>query len=256
MAENAHTDSPLRWRWLLPVALLVVAFHFTPFDATLNRAFFDASSRHPFREPPLPQNSALVLVDEQTMTAMSAQGVRWPFPRIVFAQLLAALQQAGAEKIVVDFTFFEESDAAQDQLLGGVAAGSPAVILASTAEHPPVFWGDEFVRTHPQFFPAARTGYAGFAGDSDGIGRRYIPTGSLAGFGSFHDEPGGLLRWHGGLEQIKAKGVLVLSAAPFIAAGRPIVDRLAEAAPDLDANSLAGALRKEPALTGASADAV
>src|SRR4051812_44954522 len=215
LATTASTTPSLRWRWLLPVVVLVVAFHFTPFDTTLNRAFFDASSRHPFRAPPLPTDSALVLVDEQTMSAMSAQGVRWPFPRIVFAQLIAALQQAGAEKIVVDFTFFEESDAALDQLLGGVAAAAPGVILASTAEHPPVFWNEEFVRTHPQFFPTARTGYAGFAGDSDGVGRRYIPTGSLAGFGSFHGEPGGLVRWQGGLERIRAKGVSVLSAAPF-----------------------------------------
>ena len=123
-----------RWIRLLPAALLL-AFHFSPFGPTLDRAFFDAASRHPLQTPPRPGNSALVLVDESTMAAMSAQGVRWPFPRLVFAQLLVALHQAGAEHVLVDVTFPEESDAAeQDLLLGELAAAAPSVVLARTAE--------------------------------------------------------------------------------------------------------------------------
>ena len=56
------------------------------------------------------------------------------------SMLIAALQLAGAEKVVIDFTFFEESDAMQDQLLAAVAAGSPAVILARTTERVPVIF--------------------------------------------------------------------------------------------------------------------
>jgi len=256
LAAPAHNIPSLRWRWLLPVALLVVAFHFTPFDTALNRAFFDASSRHPFRAPPLPANSALVLVDEQTMSAMSAQGVRWPFPRIVFAQLIAALQLAGAEKVVIDFTFFEESDAMQDQLLAAVAAGSPAVILARTTERAPVFWGPDFVRANAPLFAQPRTGLVEFPADSDGVARRYPLPGSLAAFGTNPPQADGLLRWHGGLEQLSARGVPVLSAAAFIDAGPPILERLASAAPDLDAPGIARALAAEPPLAGKMADAV
>ncbi len=49
---------------------------------------------------------------------MSKKGVRWPFPRIVFAQLIAALNQAGAETDRGRFHLLEESDAMHDQLRG------------------------------------------------------------------------------------------------------------------------------------------
>lgn len=200
------------------------------------------------------------------MSAMSAQGARWPFPRIIFAQLIAALHLAGAEKVVVDFTFFEESDAMQDQLLAAVAAAAPSVVLARTAERPPVFWPESFVAAHPQFFRTPRTGLVEFPADGDGVARRYPLPGSLAAAALTTPipSPGGLLRWHGGLHkdanadpsELETKGVPVLSAVPFIAAGRPIVERLANAAPDLEVASIAKALAAEPPLAGETAAAV
>ncbi len=258
LADPAHPEFSLRWRWLLSAAALVVLFHLSPIGEALDRAFFDAASRQPLRPPPLPQNSALVLVDEATMSAMSAQGARWPFPRIIFAQLIAALHLAGAEKVVVDFTFFEESDDMQDQVLAAVAAAAPSVVLARTAARAPVFWPRDFVAKHPQFFRTPRTGFVEFSADGDGVARGYSAPGSLAAAAvsaPIHS-PGGLLRWQGGLNQIAGKGVLVLSAGPFITAGRPVIVRLTNAAPDLDVASLAAALAAEPPLSGAVADLV
>jgi len=255
LADPAHTDHSLRWRWLLPAAALVVVFHLSPVGVALDRAFFDAASRHPLRPPFLPQNSAIVLVDETTMTEMSALGVRWPFPRIIFAQLIAALHLAGAEKVVVDFTFFEESDTMQDQLLAGVAAAAPSVVLARTVEKPPVFWSEEFLAAHPEYFRMPRTILSDFPADDDGVARRYGHPLSFvahsAGVGG-----GDLLRWHGGLKAIRAKGVPVLSAGRFIDAGRPIIARLAAAAPDLDVAALGAALAAEPPLHGETAELV
>ncbi len=253
MSSPLRKTPALRWRWLLPVAALVVLFHVSPFGAALDRAFFDAASRHPLKTPPLPANSALVLVDETTMSAMSAQGVRWPFPRIIFAQLLAALHLAGAERVVVDFTFFEESAAAeQDQLLAGLAAAAPSVVLACTAERLPVFWPKPFVTAYPQFFRRPRTGLVEFPADVDGVARAYLAPGSLAAsaLASPVRSPGGLLRWHGSLTQIQARGVPLLSATQFIEAGRPVLERIANAAPDLDAPAIGRALAAEPPLTG------
>jgi len=247
LATSAHSTPSLRWRWLLPVVLLVVAFQVSPVSTALNRAFFDAASRHPFRAPPVPANSAIVLINDDTLQAMSAQGVRWPFPRLVFAQLVAALDRAGAEKIVFDFTFFEESAAAEeDQLLAAVAAASPGLVLARTADRAPVFWTPDFVSAHPEFFRQPRTGLVEFPADSDGVARSYVLPQSLAAFGAADAGPGGLLRWNGGLDQVIARGVPLLSAAPFIEAGRPIVSRIMAAAPDLDAPGVARALAAEP----------
>ena len=248
-----------RWIWLLPAALLL-AFHFSPFGPTLDRAFFDAASRHPLQTPPRPGNSALVLVDESTMAAMSAQGVRWPFPRLVFAQLLVALHQAGAEHVLVDVTFPEESDAAeQDLLLGELAAAAPSVVLARTAELGPAFWRGDFQAQHRAYFQQPRTGLVELQADDDGVARTYATAGSLAAAALPANPPpgpGGLLRWHGGLAQIAGRGVPVLSAAPYIAAGRPMLARIVQAAPDLDFAAVARALAAEPRLAGPLAEAV
>lgn len=248
-----------RWSWILPAALLLLAFHYSPFALTLDREFFDAASRRPLKSPPPPADSALVLVDEQTMAAMSEQGARWPFPRLVFAQLLAALHQAGAHAVLVDFTFLEESNAAeQDLLLAEVAANAPSVVLARPSDRNPVFWPEEFVAQHPALFLRPRTGLVDFQADSDGVARAYEPRESLAAAAlpPTLQLRAGLVRWHGGLEKIRARGVPVLSAAPYIAAGRPLVERLVEAAPDLSPEQIARAFRAEGPLTGPLAEAV
>lgn len=237
---------------------LVAVFHWSPISRSLDRAFFDAASRHPLSPPTVPPNSAIVVIDETTMKAMSDLGVRWPFPRTIFAQLLVALQQAGATRVLVDFTFFEESDPLEDAMLAAVAAASPSVILARTRERPPVFWGPEFIAAHPGFFQKPRTALVEFPADPDGVARRYPTTDSLAA--AAFDPPakgnGGLVRWQAPFAQLADKGVTPLSAAPFIAAGRPVVERLGIAAPDLEPEKIAAALAQEPPLTGAAADLV
>lgn len=257
LPNPASNRLALRWSWLLPVAALVAVFHFSPIGTALDWAFFDAASRRPLRPTHLPADSAIVLVDDQTLAAMSAQGARWPFPRILFAQLIAALHQAGAKAVLVDFTFLEESSAAeQDALLAGVAAAAPSVILARTAEREPVFWTEAFRQQIPGSFQHPRTGLVDLNSGADGIARAYTPSRSLASAGDTVSGPGGLLRWHGGLETLRERGVPVLSAAPYILAGRAVVERLADAAPDLAPGDLARALAREAPLSGRLAEAV
>lgn len=253
---TAITSLPLRWRWLVPAILLVAVFHWTAGPA-LDRAFHDAASRHPLRPSPIPGDSALVLIDEQTLASLGAQGLRWPYPRSAFAQLILALHQAGAARVVMDFTFFEESD--EDAVLNAVATVTVNTVLARTQERPPVFWPREFVTGHPRYFNLPRTGLAEFPADPDGVARRYPAAGSLAGAATGTEvSGGGLLRWRGNLEQIRARGVPVLAAAPYILAGRPLLEGLLGAAPDLDQDldRFAAAVRGAPELKGALADAV
>lgn len=263
MATSSRSVAPaLRWRWLLPVAIAVLAFDFTPFGATLDRAFFDLASRHPLRVPAPPADSALVLMDEATMNALSTQGLggTWPPPRATFAALIAGLERAGAARIVLDFIFLDHSVAAeQDALLGGLAAATPAVSLARMRGQQPAFWAAAFVAAHPALFAVPRTGDVDSQPDADGVIRRSPATGTLATTALPAATPPareGLLRWHGGLAQLADRGVPVLSAARFIVAGLPVVSRLAEAAPDADPAALARALAREPMLTGPGFDAV
>jgi adenylate cyclase len=241
-------------RWLVPAAALLLAFHFSPFGEALDRAFYDVASRHPLRRAGVPRQSALVFVDDETLAAASKlDGMRWPFPRTAFAGLIAALDRAGAARIVFDFTFFEESDRAEfDLLLGAVAAAVPKVVLGRTEKRGPVFWNDTFLASHPALFQTPRSGTVDFKPDEDGIARRYDVPGSLASvaFQPPARGPGGLLRWYGGLAELKSRDeVPVISAARFLVRGNELIRRLATAAPNLTPEEFARALAAEPALT-------
>jgi class 3 adenylate cyclase/CHASE2 domain-containing sensor protein len=251
-----------RWSWLLPAVALLLAFHFLSFGGpALDRAFLDNASRHPLRPPPLPDNSALVLIDDQTMAVMGREPYawRWPFDRVAFADLIVALDRAGAARIVLDFTFSDQGAAAeQDPMLAAIAAASPRVILGRTADQAPVFWDESFVREHAGYFATPRTGLVDYPLSEDGVARAYVVPGSLAAVTRAPPAagPGGLLRWHGGLTQIAARGVPVVPAGHFFIAGQAILRRLAEQAPDFSVPALARALAAEPALTGSAADLV
>lgn len=185
--------------------------------------------------------------------------MRWPFPRTAFAALVVALHRAGAERIVLDFIFFDASEAAeQDNLLAGVAAAIPSVILARTKDQSPTFWDRRYQADYPQFFRDRRMGNVDVVPDSDGVVRRYSSDASLAAAAlppnTIPSE--GLVRWYGGLEQIRAQSVPVLAAFPFIQAGLPALQRLSEAAPGGDPVALHSALQSELPLAGETADLI
>lgn len=250
---------PRGWRWFLPAAAAIALFHLLPGGATLDRALLDFASRHPLRASQPPDGSAIVLVDDATMDQLAPMGVRWPFPRAYFTALIAALHKAGAACIVVDFEFLDPSDAAeQDLLLGATAAAVHSVVLARTAARPPVFYTTSFARDQGVHLPTARTGNVDISADPDGVVRRYNATGSLAAaaFVPPARASGGLLHWYGGLRRLKALGVPVLPAGPFILAGVPVQGRLVARSPDFTVGEVASALAAEPALTGAMAGEV
>jgi adenylate cyclase len=252
----------MRWRWLLPVAALTAMFHFLPGGSTLDNALLDFASRHPLRRSLPPGGSAIVLIDDNTLKALGQEGygMRWPFPRGAFAGLIAALDRAGASRIILDFTFFEQSDAAeQDLLLAGTAAAVPSVVLAATVKQDPVFWDEAFRTRFTQYFSTQRLGRVELNADPDGVVRHYHVPDSLAAVAFLPPagQPGGILRWYGGLTQLKDGGsVPVLPAARFIVRGIDILKRVTDSAPELAPDSIARALAAEPALTGKVFDAV
>lgn len=252
----------LRWRWLVPVVALIVTFHFSPFSVTLDRAFYDLASAWLPRPPPPTERSAIVLIDEATMAEMDKLefGLRWPYPRLVFAGLIAALDRAGATGIVMDFTFFENSaQAEQDLILEATAAVVPSVVLGRTTQKDTVFWTAQFRSNQPGLFQRPRTGYTDFLADNDGVSRRYRAPGSLAAvaFSPPKTAIGGLLRWHGSVADLKAGDhVHVLSAAKFMVRGIEIINRVAEKSPEYTPEQITRALRDEAQLTGDGFDAV
>ena len=140
---------------VLVSAVAVLLFAFSGVTERTDRLWFDHLQALGVRSAPIPADTALVLIDENSLSTMGQPpfSMRWPWPRSAFAALLAGLQAAGAKQIVVDLIFFESSSAAeQDLLLGAVAAGIPGVILAAVPERLPAVWPDEFRNRYPKLF--------------------------------------------------------------------------------------------------------
>ena len=265
MATSSAPQKMLR-ALLAPGATLVVVALLAMAGAlgSLDRAWFDFLQRQFASRAPVPADTAIVLIDEQSLQAMGKDpfNFRWPWPRGAFAALFAELHRAGAKAIVGDFIFFETSAAEQDALLGAVAAGLPEVTLGSVpgklgqADQLPVFWPPEFRREHAAFFAGwPRWGSVESAPDADGVIRRYAVNGSLIAASLGREpaaaaSPPALLRWRGNLKQLRARGVAVLPAAPFAAAGWSLLEKAAEKSPDLDPAGLVKAIGEEPLPSG------
>ena len=264
MATNPAPRNALRALFTPAVTLVAVGLLAAAGAlGTLDRAWFDFLQRRFAARAPIPADTALVLIDEQSLQAMGRDpfNFRWPWPRGGFAGLFAGLHRAGAKAIVADFIFFENSSAAeQDALLGAVAAGLPEVTLgampatSSKPEQLPVFWPKEYRAEHAPLFTARpRWGYVQSHADADGVIRRYSLGGSLvesARSDGTEPSPAALLRWRGNLKQLRARGVPVVPAAAFVAAGWPMLEHAAEKSPDLDPVALTKAIDEEPETIG------
>src|SRR5579862_5852594 len=146
------------WRINLAIAgaglAILLVFHLSDRSQYLDWAMFDWAEQHPWRQPQVPANSAFVLVDEASLAAISSNdsysyASKWPWPRTLFAAMIAGLHQAGAKQVVMDFDFLEPSDdEEQDATLAAYAAACPEVVLGGLKGRGPVFWGGQFGQTN------------------------------------------------------------------------------------------------------------
>ncbi|MBE7538060.1 MAG: adenylate/guanylate cyclase domain-containing protein [Opitutaceae bacterium] len=255
---------PVRWflsRFAAPLIAVVAVALLSLLGGlrALDRTWHDALQRVSAQNDHPPANTAFVLVDEQSLAAMGgdAFGMRWPWPRKAFAGLFAALHRAGARGIVGDFLFLENSDAAeQDLLLGAVAAGIPELNLGSLGDRSPVFWPNSFRSSHPSLFSrSARWGSVKIDSDNDGVIRSYQWRDSLAA-AALNPQPAPpppdriRLRWFGTLDQLRARKVDVLPAAPFVAAGLDLLGTALTQSPEMDPLRLIQAVDAQPAPVG------
>ena len=243
------------WRWI-PFALLIIAvLQLSPLTRTLDRAFYDQAQRHPLKVMAPAKDSVLLLVDDKSMAELGQEplNIHWPFPHLTFSALILTLHKAGAEKIILDFTFVEASPAAEQQLmLGAIAAATPGCFLARPPVGNPVFWDAEFQKANPSFFAHARMGDVIFRTDDDGVLRHYQVRDSLASLAApdcqLPVQAPALLYWIGGLSELKERGLEVYSISSYIAAGLPLLKAIEEKAPDYDTPSIVKALESLPAI--------
>lgn len=235
--------------WLIPALLLLLALHATPLVGTLDWAFYDGAQRKPFKASKIPDGSVILLVDEHAMERLAGEpyAMHWPYPRNAFSALLLSLKTAGAKKVVMDFTFVDPSPAQeQDMILAAIAGGMPECVLATADSGAVTFWDKDFIEAQPQFFLHPRTGNVSFESDTDGLARTYKPQGSLAAAAcdTTLKVPTGrqLLRWSGGLEELKERGLQVYSVSEYIEAGLPLLELVLEKAPGMDVSEIVPAM--------------
>jgi len=251
----------------LAAVVLLLLLAFSGVLERTDRWWFDTLQAFGASRAPVPDGTAMVLIDEQSLELMGQApfAMRWPWPRAAFAALLAGLQASGAKGIAVDLVFFENSAAAeQDALLGAVAAGLSGVVLAAVPDRLPVVWPEEFRQAHAELFAGQpRWGWVNSKPDADSVIRVYVPGGSLAAAVLEPDviapkagDAPALLRWRGNLEQLRARELTMLSAAPFVVAGWEILQQATQASPGLDPAELAAAINAAPAPEGAIFDRV
>ncbi|MBE2216201.1 MAG: adenylate/guanylate cyclase domain-containing protein [Opitutaceae bacterium] len=235
MARPSAFKSTLRALAAPLVALALVALLWLAgVTERIDRAWFDLLQRELADQAPIPEDTAIVLIDEQSLQAMGSEnyGMRWPWPRSAFAGLFAGLHRAGARRIVVDLIFFENSvNEEDDLLLRGVAAGLTEVTLGASRNprngiiQLPVIWPPPFRLEQERYFAGrSRWGYVNSLPDADGVIRRYLRGESLVE-AALQRPPDGqppvpeLLRWRGNLADLRRRGVPVLAAYPFVQAG-------------------------------------
>ncbi|PWB61762.1 MAG: adenylate/guanylate cyclase domain-containing protein, partial [Betaproteobacteria bacterium] len=118
----------------------------------------------------------IVGIDEASFAQI---GLRWPWPRSLYAKLLDQLKRSGAMVVALDVTMSEASTEAEDRAFAEAIARSGNVVIASTMAYQETAFVRQWIRMDPipAFVAAGATkGLAHVDLDRDGVVRR-VPEG-------------------------------------------------------------------------------
>jgi len=118
----------------------------------------------------------IVGIDEASFAQI---GLRWPWPRSLYAKLLDQLKRSGAMVVALDVTMSEASTEGEDRAFAEAIARSGNVVIASTMAYQETAFVRQWIRMDPipAFVAAGATkGLAHVDLDRDGVVRR-VPEG-------------------------------------------------------------------------------
>jgi adenylate cyclase len=118
----------------------------------------------------------IVGIDEASFAQI---GLRWPWPRSLYAKLIDQLKRSGALVVALDVTMSEASTESEDRALAEAIARSGNVVIASTMAYQETAFVRQWIRMDPipAFIAAgASKGLAHVDLDRDGVVRR-VPEG-------------------------------------------------------------------------------
>ena len=194
--------------WLAAAILLLGGVAF-PFMRSLENRLLDSFVRTQAALLSPDPDIVLVDIDEKSLAAMEKEAGRWPWPRVVYADLIEGLAAQKPRAIVFDIMFTEADRfrPQDDAAFGDSAArhantyfallrlpraddgkGPPIAQLASELGLTRTKAADPNARialVPPLALPSAvygRTGLITFSEDRDGVGRRYLLRETVAGW--------------------------------------------------------------------------
>ncbi len=161
------------WRhWSLLALVLSAAFfalHQSGLFDRLERMSYDARLAWLRERTPLPDEVAVILIDDASLQAMEGITGRWPWPRAIYAELLEFFSLAPPQALVFDILFSERQNGGglgtplseDDQALAQATAATPFVIHAARLLHEPDHRPAPLPpRVRERFDPAHRYGNA------------------------------------------------------------------------------------------------
>ncbi|MBZ8134964.1 CHASE2 domain-containing protein [Afifella sp. IM 167] len=125
---------------------------------------------------PAPEEIVIVAIDDRTVTAEGG----YPLKRGRIAEILRALQAAGARAVAIDILFLDPSDGADDRSLAEALSGLPAVIAAAARFGPGEARAGAVPQSTEELWPlaglqqAAATGLVNISTDPSGT-PRHLP---------------------------------------------------------------------------------
>ena len=185
----------------LAAAILLLGVVAFPFMRTLENRLLDSFVRTQAALAAPDPDIVLVDIDEKSLAAMEKEAGRWPWPRVVYADLVEGLAAQKPRAIVFDIMFTEaDRFRPQDDAAFGETAANysniyfPLLRLPATGDNNGALLAEHaaelgLIRSKgadrnaraaivpPLALPAstyARTGLISFTEDADGVGRRYL----------------------------------------------------------------------------------
>jgi len=161
--KSRYTKTSAQVLIVAGVALYVVVSIWLGFFDTAQEKISDRFFT--FTKPP--QNIIVIAIDDQSIEEIGA----WPWPRVVFAELVSNLDQAEAIGIDVHFSENSHLGNADDMSLGRALQNSEVpIILPIQLREDGVLW----IAPLPLFGQHAQQGFINIFPDSDGVLRRAV----------------------------------------------------------------------------------
>ncbi len=233
--------------WSLLALVLCAAFfalHQSGLFDRLERMSYDARLAWLRDRTPLPDEVAVILIDDASLQAMEGLAGRWPWPRSIYAELLEFFSLAPPQALVFDILFSERTGGGglgaplneDDRALTEATAAAPFVIHAARLLHEPGHENDRHAtplppRVRERFDPAQRYG-----GTADGYyravelpsnDRHYLPfpellqASPMLGIVDVQPDPDGVYRRLRLLHRYQDTLLPALGLAPWLERQRP-----------------------------------